>query len=248
MSIKVCVIIAAAGSGRRMGGLNKIVQPVGGRPVLTWSLALFEQSPAVDEIIIAAAEEQVELLRALAAPYGKVTAVVAGGNSRAASVSRALAAASPRVSHIAVHDAARPLLSSADWQALLAAAAKAPGGVILAARPSDSAAVLRTATASATSGSASTRERVSRVSVAAPSEPATTTSHAASESTRASMAVSAAGSAPRSPRNAARVTTNAAQVAATRRPERANPAEKERIHFPVLEVPDAIPDALFDRP
>ncbi|NLF79809.1 MAG: 2-C-methyl-D-erythritol 2,4-cyclodiphosphate synthase [Clostridia bacterium] len=138
MSIKVCVIIAAAGSGRRMGGLNKIVQPVGGRPVLTWSLALFEQSPAVDEIIIAAAEEQVELLRALAAPYGKVTAVVAGGNSRAASVSRALAAASSRVSHIAVHDAARPLLSSADWQALLAAAAKAPGGVILAARPSDS--------------------------------------------------------------------------------------------------------------
>ena len=126
MSIKVCVIIAAAGSGRRMAGLNKIVQPVGGRPVLTWSLALFEQSPAVDEIIIAAAEEQVELLRALAAPYGKVTAVVAGGNSRAASVSRALAAASSRVSHIAVHDAARPLLSSADWQALLAAAAKAP--------------------------------------------------------------------------------------------------------------------------
>lgn len=138
MPINVCVIIAAAGYGRRMGGISKIMQPLGGRPVLTWSLALFEQSPAVGEIIIAAAQDQLEPIRALAAPYGKVKAVVAGGDSRSASVSRALAAASPRSSHIAVHDAARPLLSPADWQALLQAAATAPGGVILAARPRDS--------------------------------------------------------------------------------------------------------------
>jgi 2-C-methyl-D-erythritol 4-phosphate cytidylyltransferase / 2-C-methyl-D-erythritol 2,4-cyclodiphosphate synthase len=139
MQIKVSVIIAAAGCSKRMGGgLNKVLQPLGGKPVLAWSLALFEQSGAVAEIIVAGHESELPQLGALTAAYSKVKAVVAGGESRAASVSRALAQVSAAATHIAVHDAARPLLAVNDWQALLEAAADAPGGVILAEPPRDS--------------------------------------------------------------------------------------------------------------
>ena len=117
---------------------NKALLPLLGQPVLAWSLGLFEQTPEVAEIIIAARPDERAAITAIAAPYTKVSAIVGGGASRASSVKSALAKVAAGSSHIAVHDAARPLLSAGDWRALLDEAAQGDEGAILACPARDS--------------------------------------------------------------------------------------------------------------
>lgn len=137
--MNLSVIIAAAGSASRMGlQRNKALLPLLGQPVLSWSLELFSATAEVEEIIIAARKEELEQIRAIAAAYPKVKAIVSGGATRALSVRQALAQTSALSSHIAVHDAARPLLSPGDWRALMEAAQQGSAGVILAAPLRDS--------------------------------------------------------------------------------------------------------------
>lgn len=117
----ISVIIAAAGSGTRMGwGKSKALLPLLGRPALDYSLALFAKEPQVREIIVAAPAEDMAELSALCAPYAQAR-VAQGGEDRCASVAAALEKCAETATHIAVHDAARPLLHAADWQALCGA-------------------------------------------------------------------------------------------------------------------------------
>lgn len=139
----VAVIIAAAGSGSRMGAAqNKALLPLCGRPMLQWSLEIFDNSEQVREIVVAAAQAEMPLIRSLCLPYAKVKSIIVGGGSRIASVAAALSRVSPSVERVAVHDAARPLLTAEDWQALLAVAAEHPA-VLLAERPVDSVKLLQ---------------------------------------------------------------------------------------------------------
>lgn len=111
--VGVTAIIPAAGSGSRMGmATPKQFLPLAGVPVLVRTLRLFEHEPRVDDVIVAAAPEQVEATWALVRSHGlhKVTRVVAGGGDRQASVAAALAACTARPRLVVVHDAARPLL------------------------------------------------------------------------------------------------------------------------------------------
>lgn len=48
----VCAVIVAAGSSRRMGGENKLLMPLCGRPVLAHTLEAFERSRAVRDIVL----------------------------------------------------------------------------------------------------------------------------------------------------------------------------------------------------
>jgi len=122
--MEMTVIVAAAGSGSRMGvGKNKTLLTLAGRPVLQWSLALFQDSAPVREIIVAAAETDMAEIRHICLPFSKVRTIIGGGVSRAASVAAALSRVNPDMDRVAVHDAARPLLHPEDWQALLEAAA-----------------------------------------------------------------------------------------------------------------------------
>lgn len=133
----ICVIIAAAGASTRMGGAgSKALADLAGRPVLLHSIEFFSRRAEVSSIIVAAAATDMAAMRHICLPWGRVR-VLAGGLSRAASVAAALKAAPETVTHIAVHDAARPLLSERDWLALLAALNRAPAA-ILAAAPIDS--------------------------------------------------------------------------------------------------------------
>lgn len=114
--VGVTVIIPAAGSGSRMGAATpKQFLPLAGTPVLVRTLRLFEAEPRVDDLIIAAAPDQVEATWDLVRAHGlrKVTRVVPGGQDRQSSVAAALAACTARPRFIAVHDAARPLLPPA---------------------------------------------------------------------------------------------------------------------------------------
>lgn len=137
--MKISLIIAAAGSGERMNSnISKVLLPLHGKPLLLRSLELFCDCQEVKEIIIAANKKDIEEIKTLTSNYAKIKAIVEGGGCRPLSIGKALAQTADDCSHIAVHDAARPLLTRSDWQALLAQANQAPAGVIMAAPVVDS--------------------------------------------------------------------------------------------------------------
>ncbi|HEY4753359.1 MAG TPA: 2-C-methyl-D-erythritol 4-phosphate cytidylyltransferase, partial [Candidatus Limnocylindrales bacterium] len=76
----------AAGASRRMGGVDKVLAPLGGRPLLAWSIDAVAASPHVDRLIVVTAPERVADLQNADWLPARVTAVVAGGEIRAVSV------------------------------------------------------------------------------------------------------------------------------------------------------------------
>ena len=90
---KVTAVIVAAGSARRMGGINKQYAELAGMPVLARSVAAFDNDPFVDEIVIVARSgEEDRCRRDIVEKYGfrRVSAVVSGGAERQDSVRAAL--------------------------------------------------------------------------------------------------------------------------------------------------------------
>jgi len=116
------VVVAAAGAGSRMGSrINKQYLLLNNRPVLAYSLDIFEQFDAVDEIIIVARESELsyceqEIVKKY--NYRKVSRVIAGGPERQDSVWAGLSHLDDQTAYVAVHDGARPLLSLDLLQAL----------------------------------------------------------------------------------------------------------------------------------
>ena len=106
-------VVAAAGSSTRMGAGNKLLDPLGGIPVLVWTLQALDQSSSVDAIVIAAREEDILTFSDLCRTYGihKPVKVVRGGTNRTESVLLAALEADPRTELLAVQDGARPLVT-----------------------------------------------------------------------------------------------------------------------------------------
>ena len=132
---KATAVIAAAGSGERLGAGPKALVELAGRPMLAWSLRAFASARSVGAAIVAAppgAEDAVATVSAGVA--GLETTVVAGGDSRSESVSLALAQVATDV--VAVHDAARPLVTPALVDLLVGELKASPeaAGAIAAAR------------------------------------------------------------------------------------------------------------------
>ncbi len=129
-------IVVAAGLSERMAGLDKVLTPVAGRPVLLHSLLAFERCDAVDEIVIVTREELEERVNALAASAGcaKVRFVVRGGATRAESSRHGLGALSKETELVLVHDAARPLVTP-ELIARVAAAAAVTGAALPGVAP-----------------------------------------------------------------------------------------------------------------
>jgi len=110
------VVVVAAGSSRRMTGVDKLGATVGGRPLLAWTIDAVAAAPCVDRLVVVAAPERVEALRTAPWLPASVTAVVPGGATRQQSVAagvRWLDVADPsgRDRPVLVHDGARPLVS-----------------------------------------------------------------------------------------------------------------------------------------
>lgn len=105
----VAILIPAAGAGVRLGpGPPKALRELAGEPLLVHAVRQVSVAPCVGMIVVAAPPEQVPEVAALLAGVAPVT-VVAGGASRQASVSAALAAVPERFDIVLVHDAARAL-------------------------------------------------------------------------------------------------------------------------------------------
>lgn len=123
---RCAVLVAAAGSSRRMGGVNKLMEPLDGVPVLVRTLSALQVAQRVDEIIVAAREEDLVEISRLCRDYGitKCAKVVRGGESRVHSVLLAALEASPETELLAVHDGARPLVTPELVDSVIAAAVR----------------------------------------------------------------------------------------------------------------------------
>jgi len=141
-------VIAAAGSGERLGaGGPKALVEVAGRPLIAWSLAAMAAAEAVTVVAIAAPPGHEPELERIAGglagrpdrPGGFHPIVVTGGATRGESVGVALAEIPLEARRIAVHDAARPLVTPGLVDALVARLAGDPeaAGVIAAAPVAD---------------------------------------------------------------------------------------------------------------
>lgn len=106
-------VIVAAGSASRMGGIDKVMEPVGGIPMVVRTAAVFEACPSVREILIVTRRDLTEQVGRLCRAYGvsKLSAVVIGGQTRTDSVRRGLACLPSSNRLVAVHDGARPLVT-----------------------------------------------------------------------------------------------------------------------------------------
>ena len=109
----VCAVVVAAGSSRRMGGENKLLLPLCGKPVLAHTLTAFQMCGAVRDIVLVCREQDMEVYRTLAAENGitKLRTLTRGGDTRTESVLAGVSAASEACALVAVHDGARPLVS-----------------------------------------------------------------------------------------------------------------------------------------
>ncbi len=101
-------------------GFDKLTADLNGEPVVAVSLRAFEACPAVERIVLVVHPERCEEFHAIAsqANISKLSAVVPGGGERHLSVWNGIeAAAANPDQHLAVHDAARPLVTPAAIEA-----------------------------------------------------------------------------------------------------------------------------------
>jgi 2-C-methyl-D-erythritol 4-phosphate cytidylyltransferase len=105
-------IIVAAGSSRRMG-FNKLFAAIAGKPVIAHTIRAFEHASSVTEIIVVACEERHDEIRKIAADerFKKVQSIIGGGEHRQDSVRAGLDHLNSDAKYVAVHDAARPLIT-----------------------------------------------------------------------------------------------------------------------------------------
>jgi 2-C-methyl-D-erythritol 4-phosphate cytidylyltransferase / 2-C-methyl-D-erythritol 2,4-cyclodiphosphate synthase len=119
--VHVSAIIAAGGRGSRFGGSQpKQLQMLAGVPILKRTVDAFLQGYGFDEVVVALPSE----LAVNPPSYLDSVIVVEGGERRQDSVANAFGAVAPSSQIIVIHDAARPLVTSALIERTIDAAAK----------------------------------------------------------------------------------------------------------------------------
>ncbi|MEV4392132.1 IspD/TarI family cytidylyltransferase [Nonomuraea sp. NPDC049607] len=106
-------VLLAGGVGQRVGHeIPKQLIEVAGRTILEHSIAVFEQAPEIDEIVVLMTPGFTDRVKEIVAKGGhrKVTQIVEGGRSRTESTWRALRALGTQECDVLLHDAVRPLL------------------------------------------------------------------------------------------------------------------------------------------
>ena len=114
LPLKYCgAVIVAAGTASRMGGIDKVMAPIGGEPMILRTVRAFQDCDAIKEIVIVTREDLITKITSMCGKYDKVRAVVVGGKDRAESVRNGLNALSGKVKLAAIQDGARPLITNA---------------------------------------------------------------------------------------------------------------------------------------
>lgn len=107
-------LILAAGSSTRMGdGVSKQFLSLGGIPVVARTILQFDRSEFINEIIVVCKKDEIEMYDGFAEKYRITTPmkVVEGGSTRQESARFGSDAVDPKSRYIAIHDAARCLIT-----------------------------------------------------------------------------------------------------------------------------------------
>ncbi len=128
-------IIVAAGRSERMGGVDKLLQPLGGRPLIAHPLAAFARHSSLGALIVVVSEANRAAIEAIVREIAPDARVVLGGKRRRDSVHAGLEALS-EYDYVIVHDGARPLAEPELIDAVLAAS-RETGAALCAVPVSD---------------------------------------------------------------------------------------------------------------
>jgi 2-C-methyl-D-erythritol 4-phosphate cytidylyltransferase len=134
--MKVIAIIPAAGMGKRMGaGINKQYLLLNDKPIVAYTLALFENAPFVDDIYLVIPEPEIPFCREqVVERYGfaKIRRIVPGGAERQHSVLNGLRAAEGARDDdlVLIHDGVRPFVPIHVIEKALAAARSHDGALV----------------------------------------------------------------------------------------------------------------------
>ncbi len=107
------VILVAAGRSQRMGGTDKVTALLEGKHVVLRAAEPFEKSRLVDEIVLVTREDLKEEITRILREGGitKLRGVAVGGETRTISVTNGLDIVNKKAKLVAIHDAARPLVT-----------------------------------------------------------------------------------------------------------------------------------------
>jgi 2-C-methyl-D-erythritol 4-phosphate cytidylyltransferase len=135
---RAVAIVLAAGAGKRMAaGVNKVFLPLAGKPIIAWSLECFERHPEIAEVVVVAAESELEECRQrVLQPFGfkKVSALVVGGPTRHDSEFNGLSSLGDRIEAgaidlVLIHDAVRPFVTAPMVDRLIAEARRSGAAI-----------------------------------------------------------------------------------------------------------------------
>lgn len=136
-SIKSYAIIPAAGMGKRMGAsINKQYLKLADLPIVARTIAVFEQFPLIDGIILVTPEEEIPYCRehvVEAGRFRKVLEIVPGGRERQNSVMNGLLALKSRIGEddvVLIHDGVRPFITAEILQESIEVARKLDGALV----------------------------------------------------------------------------------------------------------------------
>ena len=129
--MSTALVIVAAGSGQRFGSaLPKAFVPLAHRPLVQHTLDMLAGWETPHSVVLVVPEGWVEPARALHHPVGTELIVVTGGDTRTQSVQHGLGALPEGTTHVLIHDAARPLVTSAVFDRVLDALVAGSSAVI----------------------------------------------------------------------------------------------------------------------
>jgi 2-C-methyl-D-erythritol 4-phosphate cytidylyltransferase len=131
----VSTIIVAAGESRRMNGIDKVLAPLGGRPVISHVLSAFNSCGLIGHIVLVVNEKSLEQCQKLTAGLSKPVEICVGGKRRQDSVAAGLKKLKD-CDWVIIHDGARPLVTQELIEAGLKAA-KETGAAVAAVPVTD---------------------------------------------------------------------------------------------------------------
>jgi 2-C-methyl-D-erythritol 4-phosphate cytidylyltransferase len=128
--MKNAVIIVAAGAGKRFGHKTpKQFLNLNGKPMFMWSVKAFASIKSFRQIIVVVPEHMTESLKKKKNKLLANVEFVPGGKERFDSVKNGLYSIKDDIDFVAVHDAARPLISRQDILAVLKYAEKTKAAI-----------------------------------------------------------------------------------------------------------------------
>ncbi len=130
--MKFGAIILVAGSGTRMGaGINKQLLTLGEQTITEITLRQFMGCQQIEQIVLVVSEMDLEAMTQLVSSLNSRVplSIVLGGAERVFSVANGVKALAPDISHVLVHDGARPFVTKSLLQRLVAALSVCPAAI-----------------------------------------------------------------------------------------------------------------------